>query len=163
MRGPEMGIILKDRTETNVRIYYEKTQQAEIKRMLPQKAQSVEEAVSDYQLTLLPNSSSFGKTIYIDDEYIGDVWCYCIDKTETPNAMLSFCVFEKEYWNKGITSKAVSMFLKELSGKYSLKSIGAFTFSDNFASQKVLEKNGFQILEEFLEDGRASKYYQYEY
>ena len=26
--------------------------------------------------------------------------------------------------------------------------------------RRVLEKNGFQLLEEFIEDGRKSKYYQ---
>ena len=74
--------------------------------MLPQKAKCVEEAVSDYYETLLPVSTSYGRTIFVDGIYIGDVWCYCIDKTETPNAMLSFCVFEKTYWCKGIASEA---------------------------------------------------------
>ena len=155
-----MAVTLKDRTESTVRIYYEKSQQTEIKTMLPQKAKSVEEAVSDYQKTLLPDSTSYGRTIYIDGEYIGDVWCYCIDKAETPNAMLSFCIFEKAFWNKGIASEAVSLFLKEVHKKYCIATMGAFTFSNNFASQRVLEKNGFRLVEDFVEDGKASKYYQ---
>lgn len=155
-----MTVTLKDRTELAVRIYYEKSQQTEIKAMLPQKAKSVEEAVCDYQKTLLPSSTSYGKIIYADDEYIGDVWCYCIDRSEMPNAMLSFCVFEKACWNKGIASEAVSLFLKEIREKYLIETVGAFTFSDNCPSQKVLEKNGFQLSEEFIEDGRASKYFQ---
>ena len=155
-----MAVLLKDRTESTLRIYYEKSQQTEIKTMLPQKAKSVEEAIFDYQKTLLPDSQSYGQTIYYDDEYIGDVWCYCIDKVKVPNAMLSYCVFEKSCWNKGIASEAVSLFLKEVLKKYDIHTIGAFTFSVNLASQRVLEKNGFQLIEECVEDGIASKYYQ---
>lgn len=52
------------------------------------------------------------------------------------------------------TEATVRLFMKNHS------TVGAFTFSDNFASQSVLKKNGFQLLEEFVEDGKASKYYQ---
>ena len=155
-----MAVLLGNRTEVSVRRYYEKSQQAEIKAMLPQKAQSVEEAIADYKETLLPGAASYGRTICVDDLYIGDVWCYCIDMTETPNAMLSFCIFEKSYWNNGITTEAVALFLKEIREKYGLDTVGAFTFSENIASQRVLEKNEFQLVEEFEEEGIASKYYQ---
>lgn len=42
--------------------------------------------------------------------------------------------------------------------RYELKSIGAFTFADNIASIRVLEKNGFSVQESFVEDGRESVY-----
>lgn len=153
-------IILDERTEETVRIYFEKAQHPDIKAMLPQKAKSVEEALSDYRKTLLLSSTSFGRIIRVDGNYIGDIWCYCIDKSETPNAMLSFCVFDKACWNKGIASKAVSLFLEEVREKYKIRTIGAFTFSENYASQRVLEKSGFLLVEEFMEEGRASKYFQ---
>nr|WP_308509051.1 GNAT family N-acetyltransferase [uncultured Stomatobaculum sp.] len=155
-----MRVVLKNRTEADVRIYYEKVQQPEIKAMLPQEAKSVEEALGAYRKTLLPGSTSFGHTIYADDEYVGDIWCYGIDRAETPNAMLSFCIFETAYWNRGITSKAVSLFLKEIRDRYEIETIGAFTYFDNSSSQRVLAKNGFQLMEEFTEDGKKSRYYQ---
>ena len=57
-----MRVVLKNRTETDVRIYYEKAQQPEIKEMLPQEAKSVEEAAhvdgagsfTTYVLIVLP-------------------------------------------------------------------------------------------------------------
>ena len=52
------------------------------------------------------------------------------------------------------------MFLKVIHEKFRIETVGAFTFSDNIASQRVLEKNDFQLFEEFVEDGKASKYYQ---
>ena len=158
-----MEVCLESRTAETVRIYFEKANQPEIKAVLPQKAQTVEEALEDYRETLLPNASSYGKTIIVNGDYIGDIWCYCIDVNEEPNAMLSYCIFEKAYWSQGIATEAVAMFLKEVRAKYALSTIGAFTFSENFASIRVLEKNGFTELEEFSEDGRDSKYFQYIY
>lgn len=158
-----MNISLGNRTADAVRIYFEKSNQPEIKAVLPQKAQTVEEALEAYKETLLPNANSYGKIIKANRNYIGDIWCYCINVNEEPNAMLSYCIFEKSYWSQGIATKAVAMFLKEIQIKYALSTIGAFTFSENLASIRVLEKNCFTVLEEFFEDGRDSKYLQFVY
>lgn len=158
-----MKIELKARTDETVTIYFNKAQQDIIKSTLPQKAKTLEEALQDYQNTLLPNAPSCGRTIFADDVYVGDVWCYCIDNSDTPNAMLSYCIFEGSLWNKGIATAAVSMFLKKVKEIYSLRTIGAFTYSDNPASIRVLEKCGFSFVEEFNEGGRLSRYYQYSY
>ena len=157
-----MVITLEKRTADTVRIYFEKASKKEIKRVLPQKAKTVEEALQDYEKTLLPNADSFGQTICVDGRYVGDIWCYCIDMDNEPNCMISFCIFETEYWSKGIATAAVNMFIKNIGAKFGIKSIGAFSFSHNGASLKVLEKNGFAVMEEFEEDGVLSKYLQYE-
>ena len=152
-----MIITLETRTADSVRTYFEKANRPEIKQVLPQKAKTVEEALADYEETLLPNATSFGQTVYVDD-----VWCYCIDMDDEPNCMLSFCIFELEYWSKGIATSAVNMFIKNVCERYNVKTIGAFTFAHNNASIRVLEKNGFVVIEEFEEDGVLSKYLQYE-
>jgi RimJ/RimL family protein N-acetyltransferase len=155
-------ITLQERTADSVRIYFEKTNRPEIKRVLPQKAKTVEEALADYEQTLLPNAESFGQTIHVDGKYVGDVWCYCIDLDDEPNCMLSFCIFELIYWNNCIAAAAVKMFIQNICALYHVKTIGAFTFAHNRASIRVLEKNGFVVKEEFEEDGVLSKYLQYE-
>ena len=76
--------------------------------------------------------------------------------------MLSYCIFEPEYWSKGIATTAVKMFIQDICARYHVKTIGAFTFSHNQASIRVLEKNGFVVMEEFEEKGVLSKYYQLE-
>ena len=55
-----------------------------------------------------------------------------------------------------------NMFIKNVCERYNVKTIGAFTFAHNNASIRVLEKNGFVVIEEFEEDGVLSKYLQYE-
>ena len=128
----------------------------------PQKAQTLEEALRDYEDTLRPDAESFGRTILADGAYVGDVWCYCIDKAEKPNAMLSYCVFETSCWGHGIASEAVALFLAEVRERYDLRTVGAFTYADNGSSIRVLEKNGFSLTEDFFEDGKWSKYFQRE-
>lgn len=155
-----MKIVLRERTESHVCTYFERTQDAEIRSMLPQAAMTVEQAVEDYRKTLLPGATSYGRTVYADDVYVGDVWCYCIDHNEEPNAMLSYCIFEKSLWGKGAATEAVKQFLDEVVPKFRLETIGAFTYSSNASSIRVLEKNGFSEMEEFAEDGVLSKYLQ---
>ena len=155
-----MVITLGERTAETVRIYFEKANRPEIKKVLPQKAKTVEEALADYEKTRLPGATSFGQTIFADGRYVGDIWCYCIDMEDEPNCMVSFCVFELESWSKGIATAALKLFIEAIRAKYGVKTIGAFTYANNLASISVLEKNGFSVMEEFEENGVLSKYLQ---
>lgn len=157
-----MTVELKERTEAHVRTYFARTRDPEIQALIPQTAQSVEQAVADYEKTLLPGATSFGRTVYADGIYVGDIWCYCIDLEEEPNAMISYCLFEKALWGNGIATEALKQFELEIVPRFCLKSLGAFTYWDNIPSIRVLEKNGFGKIEEFTEDGRRSVYYQKE-
>ena len=154
-----MQITLKDRTAETAAIYFEKTRTPEIQKALPQKAQTVEEALADFRETQKPNAQSFGRTIYADEVYIGDIWCYCMDQSNDPQAMVSYCIFEPELRGRGAATQALTLFLEEIREHFALERIGAFTFSSNAASIRVLEKNGFRLMESFTEDGVESRYY----
>ena len=155
-----MNIMLCPRTEETVTVYFEKAQHPAIRRTLLQKARTVEEAIADFAKTQLPGATSYGRTVYTDGRYVGDVWIYAIDPADTPTAMLSYCIFEKDVWGKGVATEAVRLFLEEVQPKYELRTVGAFTYAENAASIRVLEKNGFTLEDEFTEDGIASRYYQ---
>lgn len=154
-----MMIELRDRTEEHVKIYFRETQDAEIRALLPSSAKSLEAALAMYHETQQPDAKSVGKTVYYNGEYVGDIWCYGLFEDE-PDAMLSYCIFEKALWGQGIATQAVKLFLKFMGEQYAVKTVGAFTYCDNIASQKVLTANGFQMLEAFTEDGRQSAYYE---
>lgn len=155
----EMGAWrLCERTKENVIVFYERTEEKEIKKLFPKQASSLEEALIQFQNTQKSNLS-YGKTIYIGSRYIGDIWCYGIHQEKEVDAMLSYCIFEKEFWNRGIATEVVSAFLEEVIRRFALESIGAFTYSFNKASIRVLEKNNFQVQEIFLEDGVESQYF----
>ena len=155
-----MNVILGDRTAETVAVYFEKTRSPVIRQTLPQKAQTVEEALADFRKTQEPGAASFGRTVYADGRYVGDVWCYCMDRAGNPQAMVSYCVFEQELWGRGIAARALGLFLEEIRTRFGLERIGAFTFTGNAASIRVLEKNGFCLMESFMEDGVESAYYQ---
>jgi len=157
--GEIVDITLNDRSEETVVTYFNRTRDAQVRRFLPQKAVSVEEALVDYHKTQLPGSTSYGRTIYADGVYIGDIWCYCIQKDE-PNAMVSYCIFDRTYWGKGIATAALKLFLLEIGKKYDFETVGAFTYAANQTSIRVLEACGFEELEDFVEEGIESKYFQ---
>ena len=157
-----MIIELRERTEKHVRIQYEKIREPEIWAMIPMTDKTLEQAIADYEKTLLPGASSFGQTIYVDGVYVGDIWCYCMDKKEVPNAMIGYCIFDKTLWGKGIATEAVNRFLRIVSQWFDLTSMGAMVYCSNGASQRVLEKCGFEKKEEFTEEGVLSAYYQKE-
>ena len=157
-----MKVELRERTEAHVRTYFARTRAPEIMAMLHQTAQTAEQAVEDFHRTQMPGATSFGRTIYAEGVYVGDVWCYCIEPNDEPNAMLSYCIFEKSHWGKGIATEALTLFIQEIVPRFSLKTVGAFAYCSNAASARVLEKNGFAKMEEFTEDGILSAYYQKE-
>ena len=152
--------VLGERTAETTAIYFEKTNNETIRNFLPMKAQTVEEALADFHASQLPGAASFGRTIWAEGRYVGDVWCYGIDPEAAPNAMVSYCIFERALWGRGAASTALGLFLAEIVPRFGLKTVGAFTYSENLASIRVLEKNGFWLAEEFVEDGVSSQYYQ---
>ena len=106
-----MQVELQERTEENVRIYFERTRDPEIQARIPQRSQTVEQALEDYRRSLAPGADSYGRTVWADGVYVGDVWCYCIHAEADPDAMVSYCIFDKDRWRQGIASRALEQFL----------------------------------------------------
>ena len=154
-----MKISLGPRTAETAAVYFEQSLSPAIRKTLPQKAQTLEEALEDFRKTQEPGADSFGRTVYADGRYVGDVWCYCMDPGGDPQAMVSYCVFAQELWGRGAATEALGLFLEEIRERFGLERIGAFTFAENTGSIRVLEKNGFRLMESFVEDGMESGYY----
>lgn len=154
-----MNVRLGERTAETAAVYFARTRAPAIQRVLPQRAQTLEEFLTDFRRTQEPGADSFGRTIYVDGQYVGDVWCYCMDQAGDPQAMVSYCVFEQALWGRGIAAEALRLFLEEIRERFGLERIGAFTFASNAGSIRVLEKNGFRLQESFTEDGVESGYY----
>lgn len=155
-----MTITLQDRTADTVVVYFQRARVPAIEKMLPQRAKTLGEALADFQRTQEPGAGSYGRTIYADGHYVGDVWCYGMDPEGDPQAMVSYCVFEQALWGRGAATEALGLFLEEIRERFGLRRIGAFTYMENTGSIRVLEKNGFQLRESFVEDGVGSGYYQ---
>lgn len=155
-----MDIMLKTRMRDHVVVFWERTQDEEIKRLFPSSIKSLDEALILYEESLKENALSFGKVIYFQNRYIGDIWCYGIDENHEKIAMLSIVIFEKGLWGKGIGTEAAKAFIKEVFNKYNIEKIGAFTYSNNYGSISLLEKVGFIKADTFIEDGIESIYFE---
>lgn len=152
-----MGIVLRTRTKEHVVIFWNKIHDEEIQRMFPATTESLEQALALSNESLLEDATSYGKVIYFDHEYIGDVWCYGIDPSDK-FAMLSVVIFAKVHWGKGIAAEATGIFVTEMFQRHNIERIGAFTFSSNHRSIGLLKKVGFSEIESLVEDGIESKY-----
>lgn len=155
-----MELTLKTRTKDHVATYWEKTQDEEIRKWLPSGIDSLEQAFILYEESLKEGALSYGKVIYYEGGYIGDVWCYGIDVTNERMCMLSFAIFEKKLWRRGIAAEAAKMFIKEVFDKFDIDKIGAFTYSDNCRSVGLLKKLGFEEIDRFVEEGIESVYFE---
>lgn len=155
-----MDMILKRRTKEHVMTFWYKTQDEEIKRLFPFNIESLDKALILFGESLKKDALSYGKVIYFEGNYIGDIWCYSIDEINEKMAMLSVIIFEKTLWGKGIATEATKTFIKEVFNKYNIEKIGAFTYSQNHGSIGLLRKVGFSQIETFIEDGIESRYFE---
>lgn len=153
-----MELELRERGFEEVKIYFERSADPEICRMLPRSVTTLEQAVENWRLACQPGADSFGRTIWVDGRYVGDIWCYSIRPGSSPEGMLSYCIFDKTLWGRGIATRAAAAFLLEIKARFGLKTIGAFCYQENRASLCVLKKTGFVCRESFTEDGVASCY-----
>ena len=119
-----MLIALGERTAETVETYFRRTRDPEIQKNLPQRAQTLEEALADYRKTLEPGARSFGRTIYADGRYVGDIWCYAMGPENDPQAMVSYCVFERELWGRGAAAKALGCFWRSCGSGSALSELG---------------------------------------
>lgn len=155
-----MDIVLKSRIRDHVEVFWKKTQDEEIRRLFPFRTESLEEALILFEESLKEDALSYGKVIYFEGRYVGDIWCYGIDEISEKMAMLSVVVFEKELWGRGIGTEAAKIFVKEVFDKFDIEKVGAFTYSNNYGSIGLLEKVGFVKVDTFVEDEIESKYFE---
>ena len=66
-----------------------------------------------------------------------------MDPSGDPQAMVSYCLFQQSLQGRGAATEALRLFLDEIKDRFSLERVGAFTFTENTASIRVLEKNGY--------------------
>lgn len=85
-------------------------------------------------------------SIRIDDRSIGFLWVIypgtgCENIEETADIGYAISV---DYWGKGIATKVLKMAIPQIFNDFPLvKKLQAYTFPENKASQRVLEKAGF--------------------
>jgi [ribosomal protein S5]-alanine N-acetyltransferase len=76
-----------------------------------------------------------------NEERVGSLEIYKINKKHKRGS-IGYAV-KKEFWGQKIATKACALGLEKIKTEFGLHTIEATTYTKNIASQKVLEKNGF--------------------
>lgn len=111
----------------------------------------------------MPNPQSFAMELRVTREPIG-----CIGLVPDEAEHYATESGEREvgywmgypYWGKGLTTEALNGLIEYCRDRLRLKSLLITTDAQNFASQRVAEKCGFEFIEDYEFDGIASKAYR---
>jgi len=155
-----MKVSLDKRQKHHVIRFWHAIHDDEIQRLFPSSIHSLDEALSMFEASERDMTNSYGRVIYCDDIYIGDVWAYSIDEDHENHAMLSIVIFDKAFWDRGIGTQALQNFISVIFDKYKVDRIGAFTFTSNQGSIKMLKKSGFELKDSFIEKDVQSYYFE---
>lgn len=136
-----MEIILRKSIQQDLEIFFLNQTDTEANRMaaFTPKDPFDKEAYMTKWLKLLDDETINMQTILIKEKVVGCVVKFIM----AGNAEVTYAI-SKQYWGKGITTKALVQFLKT---EKTRPIYGRVAF-DNFGSQKVLERAGFVKIEE---------------
>jgi RimJ/RimL family protein N-acetyltransferase len=85
----------------------------------------------------LANENMVKRTILCDGQVAGHIIAYKTDRD-----LLTYWI-GREYWGRGVATRALAEFLKSML----VRPLHAYVAVDNIASLRVLQKNGFEIIE----------------
>ncbi|KAG4922927.1 hypothetical protein AAZX31_18G271600 [Glycine max] len=102
------------------------------------------------------------RSICLDDRSIGIVWVLPYSGDERYKADLGYAL-GVNYWGNGIATKALKIVLSQVFHDFPhLRRLQAYTYLDNKASQRVLEKVGFHregIIRDLYFKGKSDDFY----
>ena len=148
-----MNVQLENQTKKHVEIFYRSTSSKEVMKWMYRERTTLEDEMRKFT-----KQESNRKAILVDDIYVGDVWATKATGLGV-DVLLSCCIFDTNYWNKGVATIALQKFLKYLKEHYQFMTAGAFLYAENKGSQKVLEKQSFQYKQTFVENEKEAYFY----
>lgn len=96
-------------------------------------------AYNEHMERVLANEEGCIQTVVVDGKVAGSVLKYMMEGRPE----LGYW-FGRNYWGKGVATQAVGMFIEALG----IRPLYAHVAKDNVGSIRVLEKNGFKLIEE---------------
>lgn len=92
----------------------------------------------------MPIEKGIEFAIIVDDNFAGAIGASFKDDMYYKTCELGYWLGEP-YWGQGIMDKAVKLMADYIFDNFSITKISAEVFSNNIGSQKVLEKNNFEL------------------
>ena len=137
-----VDIFLRDVSESDLPIFYEQQLNPEATAMAAFPARD-RESFMRHWAKIIVDESVILKTILFDDRVSGNIVCWEQDGEKEVGYWVG-----KEFWGKGIATKALEEFLNQVK----IRPLVAHVAKHNVASRRVLEKCGFTLT-------REDKYY----
>jgi len=130
------NIQLRDVIETDLPIFYEQQLDPEATQMAAFPSRSEEAFMAHWKDKVLANDSGQVQTILFNGEVAGNIVCF----EQLGEREVGYWL-GKEFWGKGIASRALEEFLKTIE----TRPLYAHVAKHNIGSKRVLEKCGFTI------------------
>jgi len=110
--------------------------------------------LSGYAIELLyPSSTRYQFAIEtVEGEHIGNCGCYDIDEA-TGEAELGIMIGNRDYWNKGYGTEAMSLLVSYIFRRTNLKRLYLKTLDWNSRAQKCFNKCGFTFSGHLVKNG----------
>lgn len=128
-------IFLRDVTESNLPIFFEQQLDPDATAMAAFPARDRESFMAHWA-KIMADDSNILKTILFDGQVAGNI----VSWEQSGEREVGYWI-GKEYWGKGIATKALAAFL----GHVKARPLYAHVAKHNIASRRVLEKCGFRM------------------
>lgn len=138
--APRCDVVLRDVTDGDVEVFYAQQLDPVANHMaaFTRKDPSDREAFMAHWKRILSDRTVILKTVLLEGRVAG----YVGKHEEKPGRQEVTYWIGREYWGRGVATRALSAFLDELKAR----PVYARVARDNVASMRVLEKRGFRIL-----------------
>ena len=137
-----MSLILRDVFESDLPFFYEQQLDPEATAMADFPSRDRESFMAHWA-KIMADKSLILKTILIDDEVAGNIVSWEQDGEQEVGYWIG-----REFWGRGIATRALAEFLDQVM----IRPMVAHVAKHNVASRRVLEKCGFKLTGEEIEE-----------
>jgi RimJ/RimL family protein N-acetyltransferase len=135
---------LRDVEPGDLPVFYEQQLDPDATRMAAFPARDRASFDAHWEKNILGNADAIAQTILFDGEVAGNIGSW----TQEGIRLVGYWI-GKEYWGKGVATRALSAFLQQVTDR----PLHAHVAQHNVGSVRVLEKCGFRVEREVAGDG----------
>jgi RimJ/RimL family protein N-acetyltransferase len=128
---------LRDVTEADLPIFFEFERDPVANEMAAFPARDREAFMQHWTANILGNDTGRNRTILLDDVVVGNILSW----EQSGDRRVGYWI-GREYWGRGVASRALAIFLVEVDER----PLHAYVAAHNAGSIRVLEKSGFRIV-----------------